>query len=188
MDNQTEVKVWDPLVRGFHWLLVLAFGLAYITEDHFLALHTFAGYLVGGLVLLRLLWGVVGSSHARFAAFVKRPREVIAYLKDVIAFRAHRYLGHNPAGGAMVVALILMLTLTLVTGMAAYGAEQQAGPLAGIMAGLPYWMGKGCEEVHEFAANATLVLVVLHVIGVLTASLQHGENLVKSMITGRKQP
>ncbi|MES9911921.1 MAG: cytochrome b/b6 domain-containing protein [Candidatus Sedimenticola sp. 4PFRAG1] len=187
MENETEVKIWDPLVRFFHWALVLAFCIAYITEDDFLSLHVYAGYFICGLILVRLIWGLVGTRHARFSSFVKKPDEVIAYLKDVIAFRAKRHLGHNPAGGAMVVALLLMLVITLVTGIAAYGAEQLSGPLAGVMANLPYFVGKAFEEIHEFCANFTLLLVALHLLGVAFASLQHGENLVRAMVTGRKQ-
>ncbi|MES9938069.1 MAG: cytochrome b/b6 domain-containing protein [Sedimenticola sp.] len=188
MNNQTGIKVWGLPVRVFHWTLVVAFFLSYLTEDDFLTLHTVAGYLVCGLVLFRLAWGVVGDRHARFSSFVKRPSPVITYLGDIAAFRAERHLGHNPAGGAMVVALLMMLSITLFTGMAAYGAEQLSGPLAGLMSGLPYAVGKAAEGVHEFAANFTLLLVALHLVGVLVASLQHRENLVRSMITGRKRP
>ncbi|WP_275096362.1 cytochrome b/b6 domain-containing protein [Sedimenticola hydrogenitrophicus] len=182
-----EIKVWDLPTRVFHWTLAGSFMIAYLTEDDFIALHTLAGYTIIGLILFRLVWGVVGPRHARFSDFAHPPGSVLAYLKQVIRFRAERYLGHNPAGGAMVFALLIALILTIVSGLVTYGAEQAAGPLAGVMNDLPAYIGKAAEEVHEFFANVTLLLVLLHLAGVLVASLQHGENLVRSMINGRKQ-
>ncbi|MGD2083257.1 MAG: cytochrome b/b6 domain-containing protein [Chromatiales bacterium] len=185
-DQATSVKVWDPAVRVFHWTLVAAFTVAYLTEDDLLTLHVWAGYLVGALVGFRLLWGLVGTRHARFGDFVRGPRQTLAYLKDVVAFRARRYLGHNPAGGAMVIALLVSLVITTLTGLAVYGTEEMAGPLAGTLAGAGPGASELFEEVHEVFANLTLALVVAHVVGVLLASLQHHENLVRSMFTGRK--
>ena len=182
-----EIKVWDPFVRIFHWTLVVAFTIAYITEDDFMTVHVYAGYLIAGLVLLRLLWGVVGGRYARFSSFVRRPSEVIGYIKDIVAFRPKHYVGHNPAGGAMVIALLLSLGLTVFFGLLTYGAMEFSGPLAGLTAGVGDAVAHGFKEVHEFFANVTLMLVVLHVIGVLVASMQHRENLVRSMITGIKR-
>ncbi|WP_260291870.1 cytochrome b/b6 domain-containing protein [Sedimenticola hydrogenitrophicus] len=182
-----EIKVWDLPTRVFHWTLAGSFMIAYLTEDDFIALHTLAGYTIIGLILFRLVWGIVGPRHARFSDFAHPPGSVLAYLKQVIRFRAARYLGHNPAGGAMVFALLIALTLTIVSGLVTYGAEQAAGPLATLMSGVPDAIGKAAEEVHEFFANLTLLLVLFHLAGVLLASLQHGENLVRAMINGRKQ-
>ena len=180
-----DIPVWDPAVRLFHWSLAGAFLLAYITEDDWEMLHVNAGYLIGILIVLRLLWGFIGTSHARFTDFVRSPREVMAYLTDAIRFRAARYIGHNPAGGAMILALLTCLSLTVLTGIALYGTTDFAGPLAGV------WRGEQAadilEEVHEIGANLTLLLVVLHLVGVLFSSLEHGENLIKSMVTGRKK-
>jgi len=181
------VRVWDPLVRVFHWALVAAFLTAYLVEDDWLGLHVMAGYTVLGLVLFRLVWGVIGTRHARFTDFVRSPSAVRAYLKDIMAARARRYVGHNPAGGAMVIALLGSLVFTVVSGLALYGHGEFSGPLAGLLQGTPGWLGNALEETHEFFANFTLLLVVLHVAGVVLASLQHGENLVRSMFTGRKQ-
>ncbi len=181
------IKVWDPLVRIFHWSLVIGFFVAYITEDDFMTLHVWAGYLVGGLVAFRLVWGLIGPKYARFSDFVRPPREVLAYLKDELSGRARRYLGHNPAGGAMVVALLLSLAMTVFTGLVTYGGAECAGPLADALCGSGEILDELGEEVHEFFANFTLLLVVLHVAGVLLSSWLHGENLVRSMIHGRKQ-
>lgn len=181
------IKVWDPLLRIFHWSLVSLFLFAFITEDDFLDLHVIAGYLIIGLIVFRLIWGVIGPRHARFSNFVKSPSQVKSYLKDVLLFRAKRYLGHNPAGGAMVIALLVSITMTVFFGMLTYGAMEFSGPLAGMVSGVSDTLAEGFEEVHEFFANFTLFLVGLHVIGVVVASLQHRENLVQSMIDGYKQ-
>lgn len=186
MNSTAMTRVWDLPVRLFHWSLVASFILAYLSGDELLGLHTFAGYTIIGLVLFRLVWGVVGSRYARFSQFVKRPATVVAYLKEIASFRARRYLGHNPAGGAMVVALLISLLVTTLSGLAVYGAEEMAGPLAETMQGLPHFAGEAVEELHEFFANFTVLLVLLHVAGVLIASLQHNENLIRSMIHGLK--
>jgi len=184
MSSMNEVKVWDPLVRVFHWTLVTAFAVAFLTEDEWLDLHVLAGYAVLALVGLRLAWGMVGTRHARFGDFVHGPRVVLGYLGDVLRGRAQRYLGHNPAGGAMIVALLAFLTLTGVTGLFAYGASELAGPFAGTFAD-PRW-AEPLEDLHEVLANLTLVLAGVHVAGVVASSLLHHENLVRAMVTGRK--
>jgi cytochrome b len=185
--DKQGVRTWDLLIRLFHWTLVAAFFTAYLTEDDWMSLHVLAGYTVLGLVLFRFVWGVIGTRHARFTDFICSPASTLAYLKDIIAFRARRYLGHNPAGGAMVIALLFSLTATAISGLALYGYEEFSGPLAGLMGNTPEWLGDSLEDVHEFFANFTLMLVLLHVAGVVIASLQHGENLVRSMFTGIKQ-
>lgn len=181
------VRTWDLLIRLFHWTLVAAFFTAYLTEDDWMSLHVLAGYSVLGLLLFRLVWGVIGTRHARFTSFVCSPSKTLAYLKDAFAFRARRYLGHNPAGAAMIIALLFSLSATAVTGLALYGYAEFSGPLAGIMGGTPEWLGGSLEDAHEFFADFTLMLVVLHLAGVAVTSLQHRENLVRSMFTGIKQ-
>ena len=186
MNTQTTEYVWDPLVRLFHWSLVAAYALAWASGDDWMTLHEFAGYTIGGLLVFRLLWGLVGPRHARFGDFVYSPREVAAYLKDVVLFRARRYVGHNPAGGAMVVALLVSLLLTVLTGVLALGGEEFRGPAAGLAMSLGDSGAEFLEEAHEVLANLTLLLVFAHVAGVLVASFQHHENLVRAMFTGRK--
>ena len=185
-DQKKSVTVWDPLVRIFHWSLVSAFFIAYFTEDDLLDVHVYAGYVIAGLLVFRLIWGVVGGRYARFSNFVKHPDEVWAYMKSIVKQHPKRYLGHNPAGGAMVVALLLSLILTTVTGLVIYGIEESAGPLAGSLSGLGEFWEELAEETHEFFSNATLALVFFHVAGVLVTSFQHKENLVKSMLNGKK--
>jgi cytochrome b len=167
------VKVWDLFVRVFHWSLVALFAIALLTGDEVEWLHLWAGYAIAALVAMRIVWGFVGSRDARFASFVKGPRAVATFLKQSMHLEAPRYLGHNPAGGAMVVALLVVLTALCGTGIA--------------MTTDAYWGSKALEDVHEALANIMLVLIALHVLGVIVASIEHGENLVKSMVTGRKR-
>lgn len=206
---EREVRVWDLFVRVFHWTVVIGFFAAYFTEDGPITLHVWAGYVVGGLVVLRIVWGFVGPQHARFSDFVWPPGVVLRYLRDLIMLRGRRYLGHSPGGGAMVVALLIGLLVTVGTGLVLYALEDNAGPLAGIVTGA--WMqesppsigegehdeqrefgrGEGLEglweEAHEILANLTLVLVILHIAGVLLASYVHHENLTRAMLSGRKR-
>jgi cytochrome b len=198
----TRVRVWDPFVRLAHWTIVVGFFIAYTTEDDLITPHVWAGYVVGLLALLRVLWGFFGPEHARFADFLYRPAEVLSYLRDLVALRGRRHLGHSPAGGAMVVALLIGLLATVGTGLVLYAVSDHAGPLAGIVApaapsAAPQdddgreRAGEGGSvwaEVHEILAHAMLVLVILHVAGALLASYVHRENLAKAMITGDKRP
>ena len=180
------IRVWDPLVRVFHWSLASAFLIAYITEDDFMTFHEYSGYLILGLIGVRITWGLIGTQYARFSNFVKPPKAVIQYLKDIASFKAKRYIGHNPAGGAMVIALLLSLLLTGITGMVYFGIEDQQGLLASYVANWPSYLNDPLEELHEFFANLTFLLVILHIAGVLLASIQHGENLIRSMFNGKK--
>lgn len=182
-----QIKVWDPLVRLFHWSLVAAFATAYVIEEDPLAVHVWAGYTVLALVAVRLLWGFLGPKYARFSDFVYRPQAISRYLSDALRARAPRHIGHSPAGGAMVLALLLIVTAIGVTGLALYGVEEHAGPLAWLMSGAPEAWEEGFEEVHEVLANLALALIILHVAGVVFTSLSHRENLVRAMVTGRKR-
>lgn len=182
-ESQPTIKVWDILVRIFHWSLVILFFTAYLSEGEPMTLHSWAGYGIGMLIVFRLVWGLIGTRYARFSNFVTRPATSAHYLKQALLGRAKRYIGHNPAGAAMILALLASLTLTIVTGMSLLATEGD-GPLATtFLAGLPE---DPLEEVHEFFANSTLFLVFIHVAGVLLASFQHRENLVRAMIHGYK--
>lgn len=186
MKDAAEIKVWDLLVRIFHWGLVTLFIIAFATEDDFMTLHSYAGYCIIGLLAFRLVWGFIGTRYARFTNFVRPPREAVAYIKDMAALRAKRYLGHNPAGGLMIMTLLASLLLTTLTGLGAYGVEG-GGPLAGTLSGAGGFAKEAFEEVHEFFANFTLLLVFIHVAGVILGGILHGENLVRAMFTGTKK-
>lgn len=187
MPGAETVRVWDLPVRLFHWLLAGLLLFSWHTEGDWLDAHVLSGYAVGTLVLFRLAWGKVGGRHARFSDFVHPPRIVIGYLADIFRCRPARYTGHNPAGGAMVVAMLLALALTVATGVVAYGASEMDGPLAGVFADAPDSIGVTCEAIHEWCVNLMLLLTGLHIAGVLLASWQHRENLVRAMITGNKR-
>jgi cytochrome b len=186
MTESSQIKVWDPLVRFFHWALVSAFTIAYITEEDFLTIHSWAGYLILLLLGIRFVWGFIGTRYARFSDFAYSPENIIQFLKDTLRLSAKRYLGHNPAGGAMVFLLLISLLITTTSGVILLGAEDQTGPLA-------HWFSQPgskwadiLEEVHEFFANFALFLVLVHLVGVLVESLIHKENLVSAMMTGFK--
>lgn len=129
-DNKKAVQVWNPLIRIGHWTLAIAFFTAYFTEDDFITQHVWAGYIVGAYVLIRVLWGFVGGKQVRFSNFVYSPAKIFGYLKNLIMLKPQHYIGHNPAGGVMVVALLLSLVGTTLTGLKLYAVEDNKGPFA----------------------------------------------------------
>ncbi len=205
-----SIRVWDPLVRIIHWSLVALFATSWISSEIDTDVHVISGYCLVTLILVRLIWGIVGTRHARFGSFVRPPSEVLAYVRSLVRGEPDYHEGHNPLGGWMIVALLTALLMTGFSGLMLYGSEGH-GPLAGFSLasmspvaiayadddedeaderyghlgeheeGEELW-----EEVHEFFANLTFALVFLHLFGVMVASLLHGENLVGAMISGRK--
>lgn len=169
--RSATVPVWDAAVRLFHWSLVAAIAYEFVAEAGTFA-HEALGYGALSLVGFRILWGFIGGPHARFSDFVKGPFTTLSYLKDILAGHPRRYLGHNPAGAAMVLALLAAVAATGGTGW--------------LMTTDAFWGEAWIEELHETFAYGTLALVGAHVAGVVLASVQHRENLVRSMITGRK--
>lgn len=192
-----KVRVWDPLIRLFHWSLVAAVAVAWLSADELNTVHEVAGYAVAGLVAFRLVWGFVGSHHARFARFLKGPRETLSYIGDIARGKERRYLGHNPAGAVMIVALLVTLLGTAFTGWLMEDEARVAllPSMPAIVA--PAWadddgdargtIDGALEEVHETLANLMLLLAALHVGGVVLASVRHRENLTRSMVTGDKR-
>lgn len=172
-----EAAVWDRCVRVLHWTGVGLFVVAFVTAGEFEAAHQAAGYGLLASTVLRVGWGFVGPRPARFSSFVRGPRAVLDFLRRTAALKAPRHLGHNPAGGAMVVALLAMLGLVTLS-----GAMQTLEAFADAP-----WLDDLLGDLHEGAVLVTLGLVALHLIGVLIASLEHDENLVRAMFTGRKR-
>lgn len=182
-----KVKVWDEFVRLFHWTqLVLVLGLVLSGQLGEQEIHQFLGFSLAVIVIARLIWGFTGSKHARFRNFVSSPATTLAYLRDIAAGRAVRHLGHNPAGGWMVLALLATLLVLLASGMVLQATLEFSGPLVELCRPLDDHDVHRLLELHEIALNLLYLLVPLHLLGVLLASRQHGENLVGAMLTGYK--
>jgi len=164
--------VWDPLVRFIHWALVAAFVVAYFSHGGYLSAHRISGYAIAALVVVRLIWGFTGSPHARFADFVPGPRTLGAYLRLLVRGREPRHLGHNPAGGVMIVVMMVVLAALCGTGF--------------VLDTPRFRDDRDFKEVHDLLTDAMLVCIVLHLAGVAYASWHHRENLVGAMISGRK--
>lgn len=164
-------EIWDPLVRIIHWSLAILFAVAWASED-LQSLHQPVGFVILGLVAVRVVWGLVGTPHARFSDFVRGPRKTLAHARDLALGRAPRVLGHNPLAAVMILALLAMLTATGASGW--------------LLTVPAYHAANWIEELHEGLASVTLGLVGIHVLAVVVMSLLHGENLVRAMVTGRK--
>lgn len=183
-----KIRVWDRFIRFFHWSLVVSFALAYWSAKagkH--ELHALLGYFIVVLVLARLVWGFVGSRHARFSSFIHAPAEVLRYLKAIAAGHPRRFLGHNPAGGIMVIALLATLVFITFTGLTVLAVIDFDGPLLGILKPMTDQEAYTAWSSHAYAVNIILGMVGLHLLGVILATLQHKENLVVAMITGHKE-
>jgi cytochrome b len=204
-----EIRVWDPLIRIFHWGLVLFFSVAFLTGEEESNLHIYAGYAVLGLITFRVLWGFIGTQYARFGNFIYSPNNVIHYLKSLIAKKPDRYIGHNPAGGWMVITMLVCLFVVTISGLKVYAIEEGLGPLATDITTLTVInstyadsnedqdsaYGKSVpgedteefwEEIHEVSSNIMLLLIFLHIAGVIISSRLHDESLVRAMFTGEK--
>lgn len=203
MSNTKTIKVWDIAVRVFHWSLVTFFIISYLTGDELETIHAWSGYVVTALILFRIVWGFIGTKYARFSNFIYSPAEVKAYLKSLLSKSPKHYLGHNPAGGIMVLILLVSLSFTVFSGLKAYAVEGH-GPLASVDVSLlsaayadedkhdgdkkheeeedEFW-----KEIHEFFSNFTLFMVLIHIAGVVVSSMLHGENLARAMVTGYKE-
>ena len=173
LQGQSQVLVWDPVVRLFHWTVVAGcvLNLAAFTDGK--GAHRFIGYAVALALVIRVIWGFVGTRYARFADFVPGPSTLLTYLKALWQGKEPRFLGHNPAGAIMMLALMALLAGVSLTG---WMLTLDAG-----------FGNDALEEIHEALAYAILPLVALHVAAALLESWKHGENLVKAMITGRKR-
>ena len=167
------VLVWDPLVRIAHWLLVITVVVAYFLPAGRSLIHETAGYTVAAIVTLRVVWGWIGTPTARFSQFVTGPAALLAYLGAMLKRREPRVLGHNPAGAIMIIVLLALLTAICVSGW------------------LLTWQSlrdhRVLQEWHGRLSDGLMIAAVLHVLGVLYASIHHHENLLWSMFTGRKR-
>ncbi len=169
-----QIAVWDPIVRAFHWTVALGVLLNYLVLEGGKKPHRYFGYAIAAALAIRLVWGFVGSRHARFADFIVSPRASMSHLAAVLKHRDRRYVGHNPAGAMMVIVLMLLLGMACLTGW-----------LQGLDA---FWGVEWVQTVHAFCANFVMAAAALHIIGALAESVLHRENLILSMVTGRKRP
>jgi cytochrome b len=166
-----KVLIWDAPVRVFHWLMVLSFAGAYLTaeSERWRLMHVTLGYTMAGLVAFRLLWGLIGTRHARFSSFVQGPGAIARYLRSLVRGRPEHHSGHNPAGALAIVALLTMTLLVAATGWATYNE-------------VVAWS----EDLHEGVASVMLAIVGVHVLAVVLASWLHRSNLIGAMVTGRR--
>jgi cytochrome b len=169
----STVRVWDLFVRVFHWSLVAFIAVAMMTGEEAEQLHVQVGYWILFLVGARVIGGFIGTKYARFSNFVRPPSEVVTFVMQSLSLRAPRVLGHNPAGGAMIVVLLVMIGVVSATGVM---LTSDAG-----------WGSEAVEGIHEATAYLLLALVLMHVAGVVLTSFEHGENLVRAMWTGQKR-
>ena len=168
-----KILVWDWPVRLGHWLMVGGFCLAWLTAESetFRLVHVISGAIVLGVATFRLPWGFIGSRYARFAEFVRGPTAVKDYLSSILKLEPAHHVGHNPAGSW---AIVILLGLGILTSLAGWAIYNDIG-------------GHLLEELHEGLATSMLIVVFIHLAGVFSGSLLHGENLVRAMLTGRKR-
>ncbi|MCB1521420.1 MAG: cytochrome b/b6 domain-containing protein [Hyphomicrobiaceae bacterium] len=180
-------KVWDLGIRLFHWSLVLLVSVAVVSGllgwPSLFDVHLIVGTAIAVLVVYRLVWGFTGSTYARFASFISSPLATLRHLREVVSGTAPTHTGHNPAGAAMIVGLLLALVVLVVSGAVVLGGIFKEGPLASFAG---YATGRAAKEMHELVSYAVIGLVALHVLGTLFESRRTGVDLVRSMIHGRK--
>lgn len=167
-----KILVWDAPVRVFHWLMVLSFAGAYLSaeSERWRLAHVTLGYTMAGLVVFRILWGLLGTRYARFSSFVRGPKAVARYLGGALRGQPEHHTGHNPAGALAIVAL---LALTLAIGASGWASYNEVA-------------GEWLKDIHEAVANLMLAVVGLHIAGVVVSSWLHRENLALAMLNGRK--
>jgi cytochrome b len=166
------VYVWDLPLRLWHWSLAFCVLVAWFTPTVYDRTHRIAGYTVIGLLVFRVIWGFAGSRYSRFRMLGVRLRAAPRYLLNLRRGITGRYIGLNPAGTAMLVALLASLAISAIT-----GAMQVTVTFFGV-----WWV----EDTHAYSSDAVIILVVLHVVGAIAMSILQRENLVRAMFTGRK--
>ncbi len=216
MNEKKQVVVWDSFIQFFHWSLLLLFFVAYVTGDERGPLHRYVGYALLILVIARIWWGFCGTKYALFRDFVCSPGKGLNYLKELVSGKPTHYIGHNPAAAWMILLLLTSSIITCLTGYAAHTVKKGMNSLGSDNAisivGTAYadddknkrhiGKHKGRErhndgknddendsvwsDLHEISAQFMLILICLHIAGVAVSSKVHNENLVKGIITGKK--
>lgn len=173
INKNQSVLVWDFPVRVFHWLLVISFAGAWITSESEAQqmIHYAFGYTAVALVLFRVVWGIVGTRYARFSQFIKGPVETIHHIKSLLTGNQHAGLGHNPAGA---LAMVSLMALVLLIGLTGYWSVKE------------FW-GDVMGEAHEAIASIAMAVVIIHIAAAIIMSFMQKENLIRSMVTGKKE-
>jgi cytochrome b len=183
-----QIRVWDLPVRLFHWSLVLGFVLAYISaEVGILDAHVLIGYFLIALLVFRVLWGFIGTQYSRFRSFLFSPGETLAYVRSIRAGHPAHYYGHNPAGALMVFGLLALLAAIFVSGLVTLATVDYEGPLLFLANQVSDDTSYFFRYAHDFFVDVALLLIPLHLLGVISGSIQHKENLARAMVTGMKK-
>jgi cytochrome b len=186
--SSATVPVWDVWVRLFHWLLVAAVAVAAYTgffgRKNQIDIHVIMGLSATALVVIRLIWGVWGTTYARFSSFISPPGKTLRHARSIIRSREHVSMGHNPLGGWMIVALLALVTVIAITGVVTLGGVVKEGPLAPFVS---FATGFSTRKFHYYLAIVLAGMAGLHILGALFESMRTRENLVRAMVTGRKQ-
>jgi len=179
------VQVWDLPVRVFHWLLVAMLVFQYVTyQASKMTWHMYGGYVIIALVVFRIIWGLVGSTNARFWNFLYGPGAMLAYVKTLPSRQASRFAGHNPLGGWSVLLMLALLVVQGVTGLYANDDAMLEGPLVRLVS---KEMSDTLTTIHRYNIYVLLAVAAVHVLAVLYYLSYKSENLVKAMFTGRKE-
>lgn len=187
MNNIEEIKVWDLPVRLFHWTLVLGFATAFVSgEVDASEVHVWIGYALCVLLAGRVYWGFKGNEYARFRSFIFPVSETLDYVRSMRMGHPKHYFGHNPAGALMVFALLGLVTLIIATGLVTLSVIDFEGPLLFLANSVGDETSYAFRRFHHSLPVIGLIFILLHILGVIAGSIQHKENLVKAMITGKK--
>lgn len=171
--DKAMILVWDMPVRVFHWLLVICFAGAWLSSEseRLQMIHYAFGYTACLLVMIRLVWGLIGTRYARFTQFLKSPKAVLEHFLAMLRGHPHQDVGHNPAGGLV---MIVLMALILAIGITGYFSVKEI-------------LGNLSSELHELVAHLALALVILHILAAVVMSLLEKQNLVRAMFTGKKK-
>jgi len=184
--NNTHIMVWDPLLRSFHWLLVAAFGLAWWSEGNDIRIHLLAGSIIPGLLLFRIIWGLVGEHHALFSSFRPGLAAIRQHLSELTHLKAASYTGHTPIGSLMIYMLLFALFVLSISGMMLMALQMGLGPFAGWAAQADTQTEWLVTQVHGICFDTLQILIAIHLAGVAAESVLQRSNLTLAMLTGRK--
>lgn len=177
MKGTQKTTVYDWPTRIFHWLFALLFLGAYIIvetvddDNPLFTLHMMAGLTIGFMLIMRILWGFIGTTYARFSSFEFNPIELVRYLKDVVFAKTKRYLGHNPASSYAAIIMFICAAGLAITGVMMTGGSET----------------DFYEETHELLANIFLITVIAHIGGIIFHHVKHRDSLWSSMLDGKKE-